>query len=109
VEDKVPSSYCGVRAAPLNRWSAAMAIFWWNFYFSSRGRTGLKLYWLFGVVPLVASGFLMGFIVGLFRLTRDDLRIPLAIVLPQVLWMWVCVGARRLHDIGLSGWWMVLV
>jgi uncharacterized membrane protein YhaH (DUF805 family) len=80
-----------------------------RFYFSPRGRTGRRLYWVFGVVPLFVVGLLVGFFTAHFGMSQDSLLWLLGLLMPIAAWIWICVGARRLHDIGLSGWWMILV
>jgi uncharacterized membrane protein YhaH (DUF805 family) len=86
-----------------------MASFAGHFYFSPRGRTGRRFYWLMGVLPLLIAGFLIGFVAASLRIPRDNLFVVMGILTPVALWIWICVGARRLHDIGVSGWWMILV
>jgi uncharacterized membrane protein YhaH (DUF805 family) len=41
-----------------------MANFATHFYFSPRGRTGRRIYWMFGVVPLVLANIALGFLLG---------------------------------------------
>jgi len=80
-----------------------------GFYFSARGRTGRQPYWLFGVLPLSLLGVAAGILGGYLRSWRPELLVFLVLLMPVVLWSWVSLGARRLHDIGLSGWWMAAV
>ena len=78
------------------------------------GRMGVRTYWarqlvlalLFGV-PMVALGALV-FVLGggepnivLIGLVVIALAIP-------YLWLSAVLTARRLHDVALSGWWMLL-
>ena len=86
-----------------------MTSFAGHFYFSPRGRTGRKLYWLFGIVPLFLGGLLVGFFAAFLHLSHDDLLMLMGVLTPLGAWVWVCLGARRLQDIGVSGWWMILV
>jgi uncharacterized membrane protein YhaH (DUF805 family) len=81
-----------------------------QFYFSPRGRTGRLHYWLLGVLPLFLAGVAAGILGGYLRSSGHDLLIfYLVLAMPFVLWAWVSLGARRLHDINLSGGWMVAV
>lgn len=88
-----------------------MASFATHFYFSPRGRTGRRLYWMFGVVPLWLGGIVLGFLLGsLTRVVRLPLEVfwLLFVVVGLVgLWSWICIGSRRLHDLNQSGWWML--
>jgi len=81
-----------------------------HFYLSPRGRTGRQLYWLLGVLPLFLVGVAAGILGGYLRSSGQDLLIFfLVLAMPFVLRAWVSLGARRLHDINLSGGWMVAV
>jgi len=64
---------------------------------------------MFGILPLIVVGMLVGFIAAYFRMSRGDLLVFMGILTPIVAWIWICLGARRFHDIGVSGWWMLLV
>jgi uncharacterized membrane protein YhaH (DUF805 family) len=64
---------------------------------------------MFGILPLIVAGMMAGFIAAYIRMSRDDLLVLMGILTPLAGWIWICLGARRLHDIGLSGWWMLLV
>ena len=74
-------------------------------YATFSGRARRKEYWLFflfiTVVGLVASGIdaLLGFV----EMGPVNLIWSLAVLLPSL-----AVGARRLHDTGRSGWWLLL-
>jgi uncharacterized membrane protein YhaH (DUF805 family) len=84
-----------------------------HFYFSPSGRTGRRLYWIFGVVPLLLAGFLLGLLLG-FLLRIVGLPLAVFWLLFGVIgligvWSWICIGSRRLHDINQPGWWMLVV
>lgn len=66
-------------------------------YVEFTGRSRRKEYWTFVLVNLVISlilSSLFSFLGTLFSL---------AILLPSI-----AVGIRRLHDIGKSGWWLLI-
>ena len=67
-------------------------------YATFSGRASRSEYWwffLFQVLVMVATGMLGDVINGLASL---------ALLLPAL-----AVGARRLHDIGRTGWWQLLL
>jgi uncharacterized membrane protein YhaH (DUF805 family) len=80
-----------------------------HFYFSPRGRTGRQAYWLIGLLPPFLLGVAIGFTYRSFGMSRDHILMLIALTIPVAWWVWIALGARRLHDIGLSSWWMVLV
>lgn len=78
-----------------------------SFHFSGRARR--REYWmsvLFSVIASIVLGIVDG-VTGLTALNGSigvlGLAYALAIVIPSL-----AVGARRPHDIGRSGWWMLL-
>jgi len=84
-----------------------------HFYFSPRGRTGRRLYWMFGVVPLLLGGVILGFLLGTLQ---QRVGLPLGVfwllfgVIGSIgMWSWLCIGSRRLHDFNQPGWWMLVV
>ena len=84
-----------------------------HFYFSPRGRTGRRLYWMFGIVPLALASILLGFLLGsLVRIVRLPLEVfwlLFAVIGLIGVWSWICIGSRRLHDLNQPGWWMLVV
>ncbi|HET6421598.1 MAG TPA: DUF805 domain-containing protein [Geobacteraceae bacterium] len=75
------------------------------------GRARRKEYWmffLFNVIISVAIGFVLGFIGGMLGI-GTSLSTPvstiyyLAVIIPSI-----AVGIRRMHDIGRSGWWILV-
>ena len=79
-------------------------------YFCFSGRARRKEYWMFALFNYIAGlivGFVGGFIggvTGLTALAYLGVVYHLAALLPG---LGVC--ARRLHDIGKSGWWFLIV
>jgi len=69
---------------------------WGRLFFSPEGRIGQRDYWL-GVLILIVL-WVLSHLAHIFA--------PLIWLL--LLWPWVCVIAKRLHDFGKSGW-MILI
>lgn len=75
------------------------------------GRARRKEYWmffLFNILISIGIGFVTGFIGGVLGIgtsISDPAAIiySLAILIPSI-----AVAIRRLHDIGRSGWWILL-
>jgi uncharacterized membrane protein YhaH (DUF805 family) len=72
-------------------------------YCSVQGRASRSEYWWFLLFATVASSVLERLSDGGGSLALIAGLASLALFLPQV-----CVTARRLHDIGWSGWWQLL-
>ncbi|MCP4320579.1 MAG: DUF805 domain-containing protein [Alteromonadales bacterium] len=75
------------------------------------GRARRKEYWMFFLFNLIIS-FAIGFVTGLLGAILDigtsisdpaSIIYSLAILVPSIT-----VAIRRLHDIGRSGWWILL-
>ncbi|MFC5406653.1 DUF805 domain-containing protein [Cohnella soli] len=67
------------------------------------GRATRKEYWMFVLVNVIIS-IVFGIVEGLFGVgTWLSTLYSLAIIVPSL-----AVGARRLHDIGRSGWWQLI-
>ncbi len=83
-------------------------------YAKFSGRASRSEFWLFflfinlmfWVVQIVgtAISFFVNPIVGSWPLGLLTLVMALALTLP-----WFAAGSRRLHDIGKSGWWQLIV
>lgn len=67
-----------------------------------RGRARRTEYWMFVLVNLIISG-LLSFGLGIVGLEMVAEVYSLAVLLPGI-----CVGVRRLHDIGKSGLWLLI-
>ena len=66
-------------------------------YATFEGRARRSEYWYFGLF-----GFVVGLVLGWIPVV--GMLISLAFLLPSI-----AVGVRRLHDVGKSGWWYLLV
>lgn len=74
-----------------------MGNFDWKQLLWVAGRADRKAYWLV-LVALIAVGWLCSVVLGSASAATDLL----------LSWMGVCITARRLHDLGRSGWWQAL-
>ena len=69
--------------------------------FSSRSRR--KEYWMFSLFNVIVA-FFIGFMIGLAQLPINIINIYyLATLIPAI-----AVGVRRMHDVGKSGWWLLM-
>jgi uncharacterized membrane protein YhaH (DUF805 family) len=77
-----------------------------HLYFSPIGRAGRLSYNVFFVVPL----FLISMTLGFFspRNPQTALVVFVAFLL-LILWPTIVMTIKRLHDVGLSGWWFLLI
>jgi uncharacterized membrane protein YhaH (DUF805 family) len=78
------------------------------FYLSLQGRAGRRPFWLYFFVPAVVLGVVLGaYATSQSRegLGSSPFVLPLV---PLLLWAAIAVQVKRLHDIGLSGWWVVV-
>ncbi|WP_058831172.1 DUF805 domain-containing protein [Paenibacillus polymyxa] len=72
-------------------------------YVGFQGRARRTEYWMFVLFSVIAC-FIVGLIDGLLGLTPIlTLIYSLAVLLPSL-----AVLARRLHDTGKSGWWILI-
>lgn len=69
----------------------------WKFLFlDPKGRIGRKDFWI-GFAILFVAGLVLGMIPVIGQ-----------IIGLLMLYLWVCLGSKRLHDMGKSGWLMVV-
>ena len=73
-------------------------------YINFEGRARRKEYWMFIIFALIFS-LALGIIDGIIGLAPVGLSalFQIAIFVPSI-----AIGARRLHDVGKSGWWQLL-
>lgn len=78
-------------------------------YANFEGRARRKEYWMFFLVNAIIS-FVLGFIDGFTGLTFGPaqtgilgLVYSLAVIVPSI-----AVGVRRMHDVGKSGWYILI-
>jgi len=73
-----------------------------------RGRAQRKEYWMFFLYNMIIF-FLLGVIEAIVGISPElDESILASIYALLLLLPSLAVGVRRLHDIGKSGWWMLL-
>ncbi|MDI9240688.1 DUF805 domain-containing protein [Lysobacter sp. LF1] len=73
-----------------------------NHYFDFAGRARRKEYWMFLLVNVILA-LCIGLVAGLIKQSWIGSIYALAVLLPGL-----GVTARRLHDIGKSGWFILI-
>lgn len=85
----------------------------WQKYAQFDGRSRRKEYWMFGLINFLIYLALIGCMLVSFSARSSSLGIAflvisclygLAAIIPGL-----AVNVRRLHDVGRSGWWLLLV
>ena len=71
-------------------------------YADFRGRARRKEYWMFALVNLIL-GLALEIIEAFLGISFLSMIYYLALIIPSI-----AVGMRRLHDIGKSGWWLLI-
>jgi uncharacterized membrane protein YhaH (DUF805 family) len=73
-------------------------------YANFDGRARRKEFWMFCLVNLIIS-FAIGFILGLIspKIAMAANLYSLAVLVPSI-----AVGVRRMHDVGKSGWYLLI-
>lgn len=66
------------------------------------GRARRSEYWYFFLFNFIAS-FILGFIGGLLNVPAIGTVYSLAVLIPGI-----AVGVRRMHDVGKSGWFLLI-
>lgn len=72
-------------------------------YFDYKGRSSLVQFWNYYLYSAIV-GFILGLILGLLHIQILALVAGIALFIPGI-----CIGIRRLHDLGLSGVWYLIV
>ena len=78
------------------------------YYVSTRGRVSRKAYLLAGFLPFLILGFLAGFVVAVSGSTEAEAFRWVGTLAIASLWPQLAMVIKRLHDLGLSGWFCVL-
>jgi uncharacterized membrane protein YhaH (DUF805 family) len=73
-----------------------------NHYADFEGRARRTEYWMFVLVNIIIA-VVIGIIGRIIHLPIIGTLYSLAVLVPGI-----AVGVRRLHDIGKSGWWLLL-
>ena len=68
------------------------------------GRRG-RLSFLFATLGLIAAQIVLVLILTMIGVGPDATDFISAAI---VLWPQICIGVQRFHDLGQSGWWMLL-
>lgn len=72
-------------------------------YADFSGRTNRQEYWMFILIYIVV-GIIVSIVEGIIGTTFLYIILSLALLVPSI-----AIAARRLHDIGKSGWWQLIV
>lgn len=71
-------------------------------YATFSGRARRKEYWMFVLFNTIFA-FVFGLVCGLIELPELANLYSLAVLLPSI-----AVGVRRMHDVGKSGWFLLI-
>ncbi|WP_306353860.1 DUF805 domain-containing protein [Flavobacterium sp. '19STA2R22 D10 B1'] len=71
-------------------------------YLDFKGRARRKEFWMFMLINTIIS-FVIGVIAGLIKLPIIGSIYSLLVFIPSI-----AVGIRRMHDIGRSGWFILI-
>jgi uncharacterized membrane protein YhaH (DUF805 family) len=78
--------------------------FLYRIYISLQSRTGRLFYNVLFVLPSMVVGMVIGFLVTAG--SESSLIIVVAWLL-MIIWPATAITVKRLHDINLSGWWLL--
>lgn len=76
-------------------------------YCNFSGRSSRSEYWWYCLFTMLLS-FVIGFVLGLFHTGPTAIQIIQGIVGLLLLLPGLGICVRRLHDIGKSGWWILI-
>lgn len=77
-------------------------------YANFEGRARRKEYWMFFLANFIVS-IILGFIVGFIAALTSPMLAPLANVYSLAVFIpSIAVAIRRMHDIGKSGWYILI-
>ncbi|MBI3519407.1 MAG: DUF805 domain-containing protein [Bacteroidetes bacterium] len=71
-------------------------------YATFSGRARRKEYWMFFLFNMIVS-FILGMVGALIKFELIGSLYSLAVLLPSI-----AVGVRRMHDVGKSGWFILI-
>lgn len=71
-------------------------------YATFSGRARRKEYWMFVLFNVIVS-FVIGFIGGFIQVPQLANIYTFAVLIPSI-----AVGVRRMHDVGKSGWYLLI-
>nr|MBM3931759.1 DUF805 domain-containing protein [Sphingomonadales bacterium] len=71
-------------------------------YATFSGRARRKEYWMFFLFNVIVA-FAFGFVCGLIGIPEIANLYTFAVLLPSI-----AVGVRRMHDVGKSGWFLLI-
>jgi len=60
------------------------------------------------ILPCFLTGIMLGFLIPALHIPIRMVLVLFFILLPVLVWVGIAVSVKRLHDIGLSGWWVML-
>ncbi len=79
---------------------------WLDLFFSFKGRIG-RIAFLLGTIAVAVANNIILWSVGIHPI-RPSHTAPEIFLTLALCWPMLAVTAKRYHDLGLSGWWMVL-
>ncbi len=75
-----------------------------NLYLSPKGRIGPAAFQQAAIILIVIS-----FVLNVLPLLLSGFTAILGILGVVLIWPWICIWIKRLHDAGKSGWMLLLV